>query len=62
VLLPERRGTSPSVYKFLVGLHQQKYTYQSVDGALLGSGIRALYEWPTMQGLMCRQALRVFDR
>jgi hypothetical protein len=33
VLLPERRGVTPSAYNFLVGLHQRKYTCRTVDGA-----------------------------
>jgi hypothetical protein len=33
VLLPERGGITPCAYNLLVGLHQQKYTYQAVDGA-----------------------------
>jgi hypothetical protein len=32
VLLPEPRGITPYAYNLLVGLHQQKYTYQAVDG------------------------------
>src|SRR5258708_1088589 len=31
-VLPERRGMTPYAYNLLVGLHQQKYTYQAVDG------------------------------
>src|ERR1700756_546226 len=29
MLLPERRGITPSAYNLLVGLHQQKYTYRA---------------------------------
>jgi hypothetical protein len=32
VLFPEPRRITPYAYNFLVGLHQQKYTYQAVDG------------------------------
>jgi hypothetical protein len=32
VLFPEPRGITPYAYNLLVGLHQQKYTYQAVDG------------------------------
>ena len=31
VLLPERRGITPSVYNLLVGLHHQKYTCRVID-------------------------------
>jgi hypothetical protein len=34
VLLPERRGTTPSVQILLVGLHQQKYTCRAADAPL----------------------------
>src|ERR1700675_69327 len=38
VFLPERRGITPYADNLLVRLHQQKYTYQAVDG-LHGSGL-----------------------